>query len=71
MSRLRQENEFFGATVSPTGRNGDPIFVVDGMPKLSGVKAFGLGIGVHDRVEQSSILPHLTPLLTTCEGAGQ
>ena len=47
MSRLRQKDEFFRATVSPARRNGDPIFIVDRMPELSGIQTFGLGIGVH------------------------
>src|SRR6266536_1857941 len=47
MSRLRQDNEFFWTTASPTRGDRNPILVVDGMAELSGVEAFGLGIGVH------------------------
>ena len=36
---------------SPPRWNSDPILVVDGMLELSSVEAFGLGIGIHGRVE--------------------
>jgi len=51
VSRLRQQDEFFRMIASPPRWNSDPILLVDGMPELSGVEAFGLGIGVHGRVE--------------------
>ena len=59
MSRLRQENEFFRTTASPARGNRDPILVVDGMPELSGVESFGLGIGVH---WSSGAIVHSAPL---------
>jgi len=71
MRRLRQKDEFFCLVPSPTRRNRDSIFLVDGMPELSGIEAFGWRIVVHDRVENSSILLHLTPLLTTFPLRGQ
>ena len=71
MSRFRQENEFLCLVPTPARRNRDSIFLVDGMPELSGIEAFGWRIVVHDRVENSSILLHLTPLLTTFRRRGQ
>jgi hypothetical protein len=47
MCRLRQKNEFFRTIASPARRNRDSILVIDGMPELSGIEAFGWGIGVH------------------------
>src|SRR5437764_8244576 len=71
MSRFRQENEFLCLVPAPARRNGDSVFLVNGMLELSGVKAFGWRIVVHVRVENSSILLHLTPLLTTFALPGQ
>jgi len=71
MSRLGQKDEFLRTIASPARGNRDPIFVIDQMPELSSIEAFGFGIGVHWSVAQSSILPHLTPLLTTCATGGQ
>ena len=31
-----------GLVATPTGRNRDSIFLVDGMPELAGIEAFGL-----------------------------
>jgi len=47
MRRLRQKNEFLRTVASPTRGNRDSILVIDGMPELSGIEAFGWGIGVH------------------------
>ena len=47
MRRLRQKDEFLRAVASPTRGNRDSILVIDGMPELSGIEAFGWGIGVH------------------------
>jgi hypothetical protein len=51
VSRLRQQDEVLRVIASPPRWNSDPILLVDGMPELSGVKAFELGIGIHGRVE--------------------
>ena len=51
VSRLRQQDEFLRMIASPPRWNSDPILVVDGMLELSSVEAFGLGIGIHGRVE--------------------
>jgi hypothetical protein len=59
MGCFRQKNEFFRVVASPTRGNSDPIFIVDRMPELSGIKAFGLGIGVH---LSSGALVHFAPL---------
>jgi len=71
MRRLRQKYEFFCLVPSPTRRNRDSIFLVNGMPELAGKKTFGWRIVVHVRVENSSIFLHLTPLLTTFPLRGQ
>ena len=68
---LRQQNEILRTIASPPGRDCDPVFLVNGMPELSGIKAFGLGIGVHGLVEQWPTLLHLTPPLTTSLAGGQ
>ena len=47
MRCLGQKNEVLGAIASPARGNRDSILVVDGMPEVSGIEAFGLGIGVH------------------------
>jgi len=51
VSRLGQKDEFLRTIASPARWNSDPILLVDGMPELSGVEAFGLGIGIHCRME--------------------
>src|SRR5262245_21544858 len=71
IGRVRQKDEFFRRVPSPTRRNRDSVFLVDGMPELAGIKTFGWRIVVHVRVENSSILLHLTPLLTTFPPRGQ
>jgi hypothetical protein len=48
--RFRQKNEILGTIASPAGWDCDPILLVNGVPELSGIEAFGLGIGVHCRV---------------------
>jgi len=48
---FRQKNEIFGTIAPPAGWDCDPILVINGMPELSGIEAFGLGIGIHCRVE--------------------
>jgi hypothetical protein len=62
MARLRQKNEFLRTIASPTRRNRDSILVIDGMPELSGIEAFGWGIGVHG---SSGAIVHFAPLNTT------
>ena len=59
MSRLRQKNEFFRSIASPPRGNRDSILVIDGMPELSGIEAFGWGIGVHG---SSGAIVHFAPL---------
>src|SRR4029453_7485800 len=62
MSRFRQENEFLCLVPSPARRNRDSILLIDGMPELSGVEAFGWRIVVH--VSSGGII-HFAPLDTT------
>src|ERR1700731_885679 len=69
VSRFRKNDEFFGVTASPAGRNGDPILLVDEVTKLAGVEA--LVRRVHWRVEKCSILTHFSPLLTTFRASRQ
>src|SRR4029450_4751188 len=49
--RLRQKNEILRTIASPARRDRDPILLINGMPELSGIEAFRLGISVHCRVE--------------------
>src|SRR4051812_18811088 len=71
MCRLRQKNEIFSPIASPTRWDRNPVLLVDEMPELSSIEAFGLGIGVHCLVEQWPTLLHLTPPLTTSAPGGQ
>ena len=59
MSRFRQKNEFLCLVPTPARRDCDSILLVDGMPELSGVEAFGWRIVVH--VSSGEII-HFTPL---------
>ena len=59
MVRLGQKNEFLGTIASPAGGNCDPILLVNGVPKFSGIEAFGLGISVH---LSCGVITHFTPL---------
>jgi len=59
MSRFRQENEFLCLIPTPARRNRDSIFLVYGMPKLSGIEAFGWRIVVH---VSSGEFIHFAPL---------
>src|SRR5438034_7433415 len=59
VSRLRQKNEILRTIASPARWDRDPILLVNGMPELSGIEAFGLGIGVH--VSRGTIA-HFAPL---------
>src|SRR4029453_14400834 len=56
---LRQKNEILRTIAPPARWDGDPILLVDGMPELSGIEAFGLGIGVH---WSRGAIAHFTPL---------
>src|SRR5262249_6370005 len=55
----RQKNEILRTIASPARRDRDPIFLVNGVPELSGIEAFWLGFGVH--VSRGAIT-HFTPL---------
>src|SRR4026209_552259 len=57
--RLRQKNEVLRMIASPPRWDRDPVLLVNGMPELSGVEAFGLGIGVH---WSRGVIAHFTPL---------
>src|SRR3982751_3925337 len=59
MRRLRQKNEIFSPIASPTRWDGNPVLLVDEMPELSSIEAFGLGIGVH---WSRGAMAHFTPL---------
>src|SRR6266446_2215633 len=59
MSRFRQEDEFLCLVPTPARRNRDSVFLVDGMPELSGVEAFGWRIVVHG---SSGEFIHFAPL---------
>ena len=57
--RLRQKNEILRTIASPTRWDCNPILLVNGMPELSSIEAFGLGIGVH---WSRGVVAHFTPL---------
>src|SRR6266566_8236741 len=57
--RLRQKNEILRTIASPARWDCNPILLVNGMPELSSVEAFWLGIGVH--VSHGAIA-HFAPL---------
>ena len=61
MSRLRQKDEFFCLAPSPTRRNRDSIFLVDGMPEFAGIKTFGWRIVVHVSSGEFIHFPPLDP----------
>src|SRR5437867_3186112 len=59
VSRLRQKNEILRTIASPARWDRNPILLVNGMPELAGIEAFGLGIGVH---LSRGAIAHFTPL---------
>src|SRR5262249_37020747 len=59
MCRLRQENEILSTIAPPARWDRNPILLVNRMPELSGIEAFGLGIGVH---WSRGAIAHFTPL---------
>jgi len=61
MRRLRQKDEFFCLVPSPTRRNRDSIFLVDGMPEFAGIKTFGWRIVVHVSSGEFIHFPPLDP----------
>src|SRR5947207_14002243 len=63
VSRFRKNDEFLGVTASPARGNGDAVFFIDEVTKLTGVEAL---VGrVHWRAGNCSILTHFSALLTT------
>jgi hypothetical protein len=69
--RLRKNDEFLGAIAAPAGGNGDAIFFVEGVSELTGVEELGWRRRIHVREENSTILTHFPPLLTTFPAGGQ
>ena len=59
VSRFRQKNELLRTIAPPARRNRDSILMIDGMPELSSIEAFGWGIGVH---WSSGAFVHFAPL---------
>src|ERR1700757_3776760 len=57
--RFRQKNEILRSIAPPPRWDGDPILLVNRMAELSGIEAFGLGIGVH---WSRGVIAHFTPL---------
>lgn len=69
MLRVGQHDEFLAAfAVTPAGWDREPIFLIDGVPKLASVKG---GIRMHERVDGCAILIHFDPLLTISRTTGQ
>jgi hypothetical protein len=65
---LRQKNEILRTIAPPARWDGDPILLVDGMPELSGIEAFGLGIGVHWSRGAIAHFPPLDPTINHLRG---
>src|SRR5262249_37243869 len=59
VSCFGQKNKLFRTIAPPARRDSDPILVVNGMAELSGIEAFGLGIGIH---ESRGAVAHFAPL---------
>src|SRR6266513_1229414 len=68
---IGQKNEFLGTLSTPTGGDGDAIFLVDGVTKFAGVKGLSRGDAVHGPTGLVSTLIHFVPLLTTTAPCGQ
>src|SRR3954464_2944251 len=69
--RLRKKDELLGVTTTPARRDGDAIFLVDEMAEFTGVEELGWRRRFHARVEENStILTHFPPLLTTSPSGG-
>jgi hypothetical protein len=71
ITRFRKNDEFFGAIATPAGGDGNAIFLVDGMSKFTGVEELSWRRRIHVRQENSTILTHFSPLLTTFRAKGQ
>ena len=71
MRRLWKNDEFFGAIASPACGNCDAILLVDRVPEFTGKESFGWRRLFHMREENSTILTHFPPLLTTFRARGQ
>src|SRR6476646_4216052 len=71
MLRFGKNDELFAALAPPTGRNGDPVFFVDGVPELAGEEFLGLRVVVHPPADGCAISIHFSPLLTTLHARGQ
>ena len=71
MRRFRKNDEFFGAIASPARGDGDAIFLVNGVAEFAGEESLGWRWRVHMREENSTILTHFPPLLTTFRAKGQ
>src|SRR5438105_5024511 len=66
-----EQNKLLGLTAAPAGRDGDAVFLIDGVLKFAGVKDRNGSGGLHGpgRIESTSI--HFAPLLTTTACCGQ
>ena len=51
MIRFRQKNKFLARAATPACVNGDPVFIIDRMTKLTRVENFGGRQGIHLREE--------------------
>src|SRR6266446_2457562 len=51
MIRFRQKNKFLALVATPACGNGDPVFIIDRMTKLTRVENFGGRQGIHLREE--------------------
>src|SRR3954447_23264749 len=71
MIRFRKNDEFFGAITAPARGYGDAIFFIAGGAEFAGVESLGWRRRGHVRVENSTILAHFPPPLTTSRAAGQ
>ena len=62
MLRFGKENKVLRFVIAPARRNGDAIFLVDGMTEFAGEEDRSVGIESHAPVDGWSILIHFLPL---------
>ena len=71
MLRFGENDELFAALGAPAGRNGDPVFLVNGMTEFAGEEFLWLSGVVHTPADRCAISIHFPPLLTTLRATGQ
>src|SRR6476469_2576284 len=69
--RFGQNDEFFRTVAAPAGRDGDPVFFVNGVTEFAGEEFLWLSGIVHTPADRCAISIHFPPLLTTLRAMGQ